>query len=152
MIMAVLSHAATSRVESGEKSTAVTMVGGNSSQCSKTCSYVSASQTITLPNPVPAAIHLPSVETARHRTSPAFHAAIRLPSCTRHTQTPSESPATRWLPFAVNVTAFILLPPSILMSGKCPFQSSALTWFILSVRTPHCRRHGQQSRKSRNDR
>ena len=83
--------AATSRVESGEKSTPVMLE--RRSHCEKSCLYVFASHTIASPQRVPAAIHLPSLDTARHSTSFASNLAICLPSSTRHTRTPpSPSP------------------------------------------------------------
>lgn len=94
----------TSCVESGEKSMALTQ---SPSVCSKTCSYVVASQTITSWR-VPAAIHFPSVNTARHRTSTAFMVAISFPSSTRPTRTPVLSLLTTCSPFAENTTAFSL--------------------------------------------
>ena len=120
-MMAFSPRAATSRVESGEKSTA--RMGGPSLS-SKTCLYVRVSQMNACLN-VPAAIHLPSVETARHSTSLTPSVSICLPSCTRHTCTPSGPPATRQSPFAVNAIASVLQPPSTVMGGGRSFQSSA---------------------------
>ena len=102
----------TSRVESGEKSTARMSLA---SLCVKTFSNVSASHTDTSPSSVPAAIHLPSFDTARERTPRAAIVAICLPSSTRHTPSPSPPP-TIYSPFAENATAHMLWPLSILMS------------------------------------
>ena len=112
--------AVTSRVESGEKSTP-RIESGRSSLCVKTCSNVFVSHKIASPQSVPAAIHLPSCETARERTSRAAIVAICLQSSTRHTLCPSPPP-TIYSPFAVNVTARILLPTLISMTGErsCP--------------------------------
>ena len=113
-----LNDATRSRVgvaESGEKSTPE--MSSVSSQYEKTSSDVFASQTNTSPESVPAAIHLPSFDTARHWTPAAAIVAICLPSSILHTPSPSPPP-TRYSPFAVNVTAFILLPPSISKRGE----------------------------------
>lgn len=97
--------ATTSRVESGEKSTALTVLW--SFLCVKTFWHVFASHIISSPPRVPAAIHLPSFETARHRTSFATIIATGSPSSTCHTRIPWSSPLTRCLPFAENSTASI---------------------------------------------
>ena len=73
-----LCDAVTSRVESGEKSTPKMVC--TSSLCMKTFSNVFASHMITSPQVVPAAIHLPSFDTARQGTSRDANVAICLPS------------------------------------------------------------------------
>jgi hypothetical protein len=115
----LLLDAETSRDESGEKSTPLT---SSSPSCEKTFSYVFASHTTTLPHHVPAVIHLPSLDTARHWTFPVDIDAICLPSSTRHIRTPPASPLTRCSPFAANATADMSLPPLISMRGEpsCP--------------------------------
>jgi hypothetical protein len=111
-----LSDAETSRVESGEKSTPFIPY----SLCEKTLSYVFASHTNTsspLYLPVPAAIHLPSLDTARQVTSRTAIVAICLPSSTPHTPTPPSPPLKRYSPFAENVTEDILLRTLISIAG-----------------------------------
>ena len=118
-----LYDAETSRVESGEKSTPWTLRGSNlwmlprSSRSMMTISYISASHTNTLPQPVPAAIRLPSLDTARHMTLSAPIVAICLPSSTRHTRTPLGSLVKRCSPFTENVAAYNKPPTSISIAG-----------------------------------
>ena len=81
MVTFQLSDAETSRVESGERSTPLMV--RSSALCQMTLSYVLASHAITSPELVPAAIHLPSLDTARHQTF-ASTVAICWPSSTRH--------------------------------------------------------------------
>ena len=84
-----------------------------------TFSYVSASHTNTEPEPVPAAIHLPSLGTARHRTSSASESsvAISFPSSTRHTRI-LFPPLKRYSLFAENVTEGTQPPTSISIAGN----------------------------------
>ena len=98
----LLSVPATSRVESGEKSTQRTK---SLSPCLMTSSYVSAfHKSISLL--VPAAIHLPFADAASERTMCCVSIlATCVLSLTRHTPTPFSSPVTRYSPFAVNVNA-----------------------------------------------
>ena len=114
--------AVTSRVESGEKSTPE--MRSKSSLSEGAFSNVLASHTTTSPESIPAAIHLPSFDTARQGKSRDTYAfvAISLPSRTHHNPSPSGPAPTMYLPFAVNVTAFILISPLISMSGErsCP--------------------------------
>ena len=118
---ALLSDAETIRVESGEKSTPFT---GRPSLSAQTCLYVFASHTSTSPGRVPAAIHFPSLDTARQRTvPPASSLATCLPSCTRHTRAPSSPPLKRYSPSTENVTAYNNPPPTSISSGSrcsCP--------------------------------
>ena len=134
-----LLDAVTSRVESGEKSTALTML--LLSLRVKILPYVCPSHTFTLPSSVPAAIHLPSLETAIDRTSYAAIVPTSLPSATRHTRTALSSPLTRYSPFAENVTTHIGQPPSISTSGRSgPRVSMCSSILSNSLRTCHCRR------------
>ena len=111
--------AVTNRVESGEKSTPT--VSWKPSSCEKTCSNVFASHTNAWPLFVPAAIHLPSLDTARERTFHAFMVTIRVPCSTRHTPCPSPPP-TIYSQFTANATVHMALSASISMSGgpSCP--------------------------------
>ena len=132
MVVVPFSDAKTSRDESGDKSTPLILP---LSLCEKTFSYVLASHTNTSPRNVPAAIHLPSLDTARHMTLSASIFAICLPSSTRHTRTPMLSPVKRYSPLAENVTADTRLPTSISVAGFNDQSINARC--ILSVRTGH---------------
>ena len=142
--MSQMVDAETSRAESGEKSTPMT--SWKSSLCEMTFLYVFASHTITSPQRVPAAIHRPSLDTARHWTRSASIVAICLPSPTRHTRISStssssdSSPLKRYLPFAENVTACNQLPTLISIAGCSLPKDQHQRALHLSVRTRHCRR------------
>jgi len=112
----------TSRVESGEKSTPRIPP---ESLCARTCSCVFASHTSVSPEDVPAAIHLPSFETARHRTSLASIVAICLPSFTRHTPTLRQSQPARYSPSAEKVPTRVGASTSISMGRdrSCPMSN-----------------------------
>ena len=114
MVAVQSSDAETSRVESGEKSTPLMKPPRS---CQKTFSYVFASHTNTSPRPVPAAIHLPSLDTVRHLTSTALIVVICSPSFTRHTRTPSRSTLKRDSPFAENVIVCTRSPKLISIAG-----------------------------------
>ena len=134
----LLLDAETSRVESGEKSTPLMLL--ESSQCSKTCLCVFASHIKTLPQSVPAAIHLPSLDTARQLTAlNVFILAAYVPSSTRHTRTPPRPPLKRYSPSTENVTVSTLLPASISIGGsRCSCGIISVTVHsILSVPTGH---------------
>ena len=119
-----LDDAGTSRVESGEKSTP--LMSATLSQGEKTPLYVLAFHTNTSPIHVPAAIHLPSLDTARHRTRSASSVAICLPSSTRHTRTPPSPPLKRYSPFAENVAAYTPLSTLISIAGRNSQHQTAL--------------------------
>ena len=107
-----------SRDESGEKSTPFILRLSSFSLWGLT--FVFAFHITTAPNIVPAAIHLPSLGTERHRTSspPTTPLAICLPSSTRHPRTPKlSSLVQRCLPLAENVTADRPRPALISISG-----------------------------------
>ena len=123
----------------GRKSTP--LISWESSQCLKTCLCVFASHTNNSPQSVPAAIHLPSLDTARQLTYPylAPILATCVLSSTRHTRTPPGPPLKRYSPFAENVTAYTSLPTSIPIDGsRCSCRMISINARpILSVPTGH---------------
>ena len=111
-----------------------------SSLCAKTCAYVFASHRMTLAPTVPAAIHLPSFETARQRTAPAAIFAICCPSSTCHTPTLPLPLLTRYSPSDEKASTFV--KSLILMASckhACPTVGQVAPSCLDSVRTSHCR-------------
>ena len=129
--------AETSRVESDEKSTP--LISRESSLCEKACLCVFASHTNNSPKNVPAAIHLLSLDTARHTTAVASILATCVPSSSRHTRTPPSPPLKTYLPFAENVAANTRLPTPISIGGpRCSYRTISFNACpTLSVPTGH---------------
>ena len=114
-----------SRVESGEKSTPLMEPLCIRFLNVQTGSNVFVSHKRAFPDAVPAAIHLPSLDTARHCTPSVFIVAscFKFPSSTRHTRTPSP-PLTKYSPLAEYVVVHNLTSISISMGGERAAQLS----------------------------